>query len=850
MLYLHIPKTLRVLYNRKYFFFLTIMDYFQPVRHILVQKDIGVSEKSFYDKLSQCINEGVLQIKDKSTHVYLNDRLQYLLHKLNIHSDCVQDLYYLRTTLRNVAFICKYFHFDAFVKKHFNPKTHKCTLPRDRGFAFDHCLECIFIKYYKNCIVCDEFKQLLYDIDQSFTPEIEFHFKTSKEYVPCVSLFKKYTDNQLALKQNSPVSWLSVIFHLMKPLNEDFSRRFLEIFTEFISMYDFIIDAKCRSDFFCTVFIPIMDDIACIDCYKGEYSFLLLLLCIAALMFGKHLLIENILQYSQHTKLQFSLQKLFNAPTFYSTALNLIALKPFPNKYSDTFHPSYAQLAMSPILYNYDQKNFPHRGILSQLFLFAAGAEITYMEDIDSIIISGEDLLCRIPPEWENLLKIYNTNFRFWSKEQKTIDFKEHLSALYTQHASQVSFSILPNDAYMALYYISRVLSYYMNIKQFDSESVIYGLYDNILEEILKKPIENSKDTAEKVILKLQKHIEMIADISPKYTIPGKQTIDFDFLKEVSGSKVKPVSFFKISNPNSGEKHIEEYGQYIPSSKLSKPDKSAIRLILYLSTILQIEQALQVKPFLDCYSHKPKKYFAALSEIQWLDMNFYTQLLYTLRPGDKGHKSLHCIFKKGKTTKLGLGMLRLLCIIKRPKNPNIILLKLISKLHSANIEEDKDISIHSLVNCIYFIFKQYNLTKWFYPCLMGTSYAYGGLKLLQYMKKCIPKTFGCENIFLNTLTLNEILKLSEQFQSAWTDEINEETFHTVGKVAMLCHFNRLMENIVMMNNQQSLSKLRLCDLFYFIIHLHPPYRFVNYSINIQESENGFEFCAYDFNCYK
>jgi hypothetical protein len=823
--------------------------------------DLLVTE--FFNKISFCINEGIHLTPKSDKTTYIDGRLNYLLNKLFTilnYSDIENHIHDLGKTLRNLAFVLKYFAFDHLVDKFFEDEVNKCNLTEDICLDLhtirQHGMSYLFVQYYKKSVICPLLKQLLSEIDYSFTPEMEMHFKNGVSFVPCISLFKHCTDWPEKSTKQLKCSWLNLVFQIMGSLQKDFKTRLANMFINFREHYKYSTNASCRIDFFCTIFIPILDDINSINCLQNKYDVLLSIIYLVAAAIGNSMYIEKILRYESHESqhLQYLLRK-YNEERqllFYQ-CYELISLKPYTIQ-STSLQPSTSLLTAIPKLYKYDKKNSPHRGILSQLFLYAAGAKIDLITKPDTIIVRAEEILSRLPPEWKNFKIIHDKNFKYFNNERMKYTFVDIAPSTYVQVENDIYFSILPNDAYMVLYYISRILSYYLQIKYFECEENLYKMYDVVLEETLRNPIQNSKDVAEEVILKLQQKIETVRKIPNVYNTPERKNVKFNFFSKIFRSGVKTIPFFQLENKNSKPKTIKHYGNYMLTSRRNTNNKDAIRLILYLSTVLNINNALNVKPFLDMTKYTHNTYISLLSEIKFIDKSFYAHLLYTLKPDRQGYNTLHHLLRfctKQPIKLFGLGILRLLSIFKRPKNPYPLLLELIDTIFCDYIKEDDGMQLHVLMNKIFFSFKRLDMTKWFYPCLMGVSCAYGELSFLEYMKSCVSNKFDCDKSFFTVFKMSTLLQWRHIFVTEHCTVAHQnETLQTIGRNDALERFKNIVGDVILKENLNHNTSLRLCDLLYFITVLHQPIIYTNVGIRLPDNENGFEFYSFDFDSYK
>ena len=225
-------------------------------------------------------------------------------------------------------------------------------------------------------------------------------------------------------------------------------------------------------------------------------------------------------------------------------------------------------------------------------------------------------------------------------------NFKDLAPLTYKQSDKDILFSILPEDVYVALNYISKVLSYYVQLDIFEDEEYLFNIYNSILEETLENPIGNKLNAAWEVILKVKTHL---GNIPSFYTMPNNQNIRINFFSEsYDGDNNRCISFFKLRNKYISKKYIEEYGEVSLGS--GEMDNGAIRLILYLATILQIEQAVNIKPFFQLLKNNPNTHQMIISNIKFLDKRMYTHLLFSLPVAHMHQKALHCMLRHSKDT--------------------------------------------------------------------------------------------------------------------------------------------------------------------------------------------------------
>ena len=237
-------------------------------------------------------------------------------------------------------------------------------------------------------------------------------------------------------------------------------------------------------------------------------------------------------------------------------------------------------------------------------------------------------------------------------------------------------------------------------------------------------------------------------------------------------------------------------------------------MILYLATILQIENAIKLNPLQDI----------KLIDMQFPDKVFYKSLLYTLAPNNKFQITLHFILQnylKLPIACFALGIMRMLSILKNPINPIPMLLNLIKSFPKELLSQDANIAL--LFNYIYFKFKKYDVLPWLYPCLVGVSFVYDSKFLFQYMKSNLFEIFNCEKYLLEKIDKE---KFDEFFKSCSTLQEDGESENDKDVNVIVSHLNKAKNDCLIHVEQQN---FRWCDLFYFILHLHKPFMYATYS---------------------
>lgn len=799
----------------------------------------------FVKTISACIDEGLHSINNEEKRKVVGFRLRHPVRKIArcTHKKMLNSIN-IKGAIRNLVCTLKYFQFNAFVEKYFTMegKIQKLITNAEERRPFD--IEDLFIQYYQQCIISLGILKLFQDFDHYYTTKIQNHIQTGIYFVPCISLFKEYHDWTENSHIMSEESWLSLVFQYLGMCNSDYEGRLHDMYRSFREKYVTENDLASHSDFFCTVLIPILDDLEFIDCLRNNYDFLVLIIHMIASIIGKPGLIGRMLKHaSLHDDRSKYLKtfKILKQNPLQLECYELISLKPQSNNCLFP-QPTKLLIANTPFFYRYDPKNFPHTGIMSQLFLFASGTENEFITDIDTFVLSAKDILCRLPPEWRNLYVTYEKISNFIRKERKRAPYEDKSPSTFNTSIADEYFSVLPNDAYMVLYYISRVLSYYLQIPHFESENHLFELYDAILAERLESPVDDVLEAAEQVIVKLGVRLKVAKCIPDFYNTPEYKNVCFDYFSKVTTSKVTQVPFYRLTKMDTNDKSLVQCGMYPIMMQKSSMDKSAIRLILFLSTVLNIKRAVKVKPVLKFTTEQSENYSSFLSGIKFVDRNFFDHLMYRTEPTEKGYMVLHNILKSSKRLPilhLGMGLLRLLCLMKRPKKPNLLLLELLPKLYSSYAKANTDIPLHLMINQMYFAFKNLGKIGLFYPLLMAVSFAYGGTSVLKTMKELVKKSFDCSENLIKPLSRQSLIEWNALFLATKATVFQQEvTLENAGKVNIFYHLENVMSGLLI--EEESIN-LRLCDLLYFIIHLHFPLKFSNYGVPLPNSKDGFEF---------
>ena len=386
-------------------------------------------------------------------------------------------------------------------------------------------------------------------IDSSFTPDIENHLRQGVYFVPCISLFKSYDDydkSKIDIK-TSKESWLVLVIKMICKCNIDLKEKLYKLVQTFLKSYKFKSNTICRLEFFCTVLIPLLDDMGIIDCFTSDYNFIAMTIHTIIVLTGNWILMKEkeYINFKTST-LDCSIKKLN------SSCYDLISLK---SSTYDNIDKSIYSLPMedlirsAPMLYKYEPfQNEDIDGILTQIFLYATGNDVTMPDNLQEkhiFIIKANHLLSRLPFEWKHLLHVHKTNCACSLEKNDE----------YICNVSHIYFYISPNDVYTALYYISRVLSYYVKLEQFESENYMFQLYDLILKLTLEEfitsgnIIDDKRKIAEKVIRTLAQHLEPLPLL---YTIPTGECIEFNyFSNNTIKHNIVSIPFYKCKSETS-----------------------------------------------------------------------------------------------------------------------------------------------------------------------------------------------------------------------------------------------------------------------------------------------------------
>ena len=817
----------------------------------MIKNHLDLQSELFLERISSCISEGLDLIENDKKRNHVENRLKYMLQNLLSLLHCPyskQNVVELTAILRNLTFVLRFFEFDKLIEKHFYQYLYKCDPKKDleKISLLDNSMASVFVQYYSKCIVSAPLRQILVKINSYFTYDKAIHLEKTINFIPCISVFKECESYPSDIIKCKPkLTWLHLMFNCLRSYNMDIEIRLNEMLAKFLQHHKYKTRHECFAEFFCTIFLPMLDDLGYINCLKNDYDFLALLLYLTSTVLGYPGTIEKVLEDETQEKdhIKYVLQRYINGCCkLFPTCYDLISLKPHAINFEIT-QPFETLLSAAPCIYGYGERNFPGTGILSQLFLYAGGVEIEIPSGTEILLISSSDLLSRLPFEWKNFKAIHDNNFHFYKEQRKISTFKDISPNTYTQEDNEIYFSVLPNDAYMVLHYISRLFSYYLKLEQFESEKYLFDLYDMVLEETLQDPVENIMDAAEEVILKMQHALGKIPTV---YTMPNKERVQINFFSPMNSPQSTEIPFFKLRDKSSRNRYIEHCGDYYLDRHLKTltNDNSAVRLILYLATILQIQNSLKVERIVRQYKENTENFETLLSSVFFVDKNLFEHILYTMSPHNCNQGPLHYFLKYSQTTPvkcLGLGMLNIFATLTRPVNPTPFLLHSIKQFyHDVGDLGKNDIKLHHLITYIYFIFKGNEMLKYFYPCLMGVSLAYGGVALLNWVNNCITQSFDCDQIFLRQIKYHEFLEWSKTFDGL-AQELSEDNLVNVEKRNIIYQLHSLINLI----NEDTV--LRLCDVFYFTLKLQMPFTFINYCTPLLDTENGFEFYTLDPN---
>ena len=362
------------------------------------------STEVFLEQVLTCIHECLQNIQEGSKKNHIEKRLKYHVQcfkEILLYSDQKQFFGELKVVIRNLVLTLVYFNFGPLIEKHFFQEVSKHNTTKEIYIRQNDSLKfeitSLFIQYYDKCIICRPFLKIISDIDHNFTSNIYYHFEYGTKFVPCISLFRNCeNDNNEEMTKNS---WMYTVFNFLTAYNPYVCNRLKEIFDQFSHEFKYDQKSKCIEEFFCTVLIPILDDLDFINCLEDNYEFLVSLLQLFSAMIGKPKIIYNNVMKKPTCHngkyFQYIFKKLDTAldAKLFSNCYDLIALK-LPNNDFDSIQPSSLLVAKSPALYQYDKWNKPGCGILSQLFSYASGVELNINHSNALLVAADSFLLC------------------------------------------------------------------------------------------------------------------------------------------------------------------------------------------------------------------------------------------------------------------------------------------------------------------------------------------------------------------------------------------------------------------------------------------------------------------------
>lgn len=760
-----------------------------------------IGSETFLEKLTLCFNEALKFTTNVQTRQRVNQLIGNMHWKLLSHNEI--EVREITSCFRTLAFLAKYHDLEKFVDKHFHLEMKNLATTRyDELDILKNDIVYTFILYYQNCLVCSHLKILLEKIDSNFSEQKQMHLKEGRNLVPIISLFKKHTDIIWAKSTDSKSkSWLMVVFQFLKGINEQLAKKTKKEYLTLLSNED----KNVRNDifFFCTTLIFELDDLGYINCLRRDFDMLILIIFVMVSVIGKLTLMSTVLETcGRNCNILCGVFKNANLGILlFPECYELISMKPLKQQ-DYKIVPTSFLIAASPILYNYDVRNFPQSGILTQLYLYAAGVPLDniILNQKNSITVNANDILCHLPTEWTNLVSIKAMHFDHFKNKRQEPDFKNVAPMTYNKEDHRICFSVLENDVYVVLHYISSIISCYMKRKEFLKDSRLFDIYEYILEDVVtkRKLLDNSFSLAKRVISNVGNYLKQIERIPNFYDTPISEKESFNFF---SVNQLECIKRKKTSNQSPN---------VLIDTQKTYDQKGAIGLILYLSTILQIDTCVNLEPFFQLNLTDVS--------ISFLDKEFFFGLLYFQNNVKQQDNSLHCLLnqKHFPMTQFGLGLCKVICALVNPINPEYFLKKLIDKLHARVPHEHQktvDIPIPNLINAMFFLFKQHNILQWFYPSLLSTSLAYGGVSFYIVVKNCMRKTYMCEQNLL--LPINKKDLLDKQCKVLlFKENISQEkeTLEHISKLIIIDRFQWLFQEIYQKTEK---IKLRFCDLFFF-----------------------------------
>lgn len=697
-------------------------------------------------------------------------------------------------------------------------------------------ITCLFSHYVKNSIVNQHLIILLKSIDFAFTPNIEKHLHRGFNFVPCISLFKKYNARKKTGRKVSKESWLVLVYKYIAihSVNSVYVENNLHsVFQMFLQVYGSELSTVGRLDYFCTVIISVLDDMELISCRKNNYQFVVTMLHMVASVIGKPTLLDEIKQ-SNHFKCLLQCTDNLDLNCY-----ALIALKsnefetdsegdilPEIDNEEDIVPVTQYMISLAPKMYQYEPLFFGkgESGILSQLFLHAAGVNIKIPRKQNIFVVKAEHLFYQLPYEWRNLNHVFDSNC---NRENSNTANDVVFSNTNTDKSSY--FYISSNDVYTVLYYISKTIFYYMEVDEFEDEFLLYSLYDDAIQQTVlacTEDIDSIEDVVEKIISAINVKLH---DLQSHYVLPDGQMLEFSFFlqNKINGD---PVLFF---TPDKNFTAIKYCGKFFPSGDSCYT--SGISLIIYLSTILQVENMLRLKMN------------TVISEVKFLDEKYYQFLLYTLAPKNKCQSYLHAIlqnYPKMPHICLGLGILRMLSKLVSPTNPEQVLEYLVGDfcdecLMQNDYTEKGTLSQYFLVY-LYFIFRKYEMLEWFCPCVMGTFYAYSG----KLFPKPLPHlSFNCDQSFLLHIVQDKFETLFDSILEKQS-HLQEDSDYNISCNQNINIFHSFQEMKETNLKHIKYQKLRQCDLFFYVLHLNVPLQFITLSFPYKKSNGNDDFEIY------
>ena len=805
---------------------------------------LSLVEKEFVKELTVCLKKR-LRDMNTSQRNQVRSKLAYLLRDLADQKENI------RTCMTQLVCFLNYHEFT--ISWDYRRAEWPCVMCDTQGIT--KCgiqtMGHLFCYLTGFTVVDQPLISLLTKIDKSFTSEIEHHLRAGVNLVPCVSLFRPYTiqnpENTHSHYMNSGEGWLMLVFSIVAAHNTDFKRRLYELYQSFRANIKCESDSECRKDFFCTILVPMLYEMNFINVERSEVTerFLWRLLHAIISVIGEEELLTSFCEYKKYRGRLLSDKIDIHKSDYpmYWLCYDLISLKPNTvNFLADQSPeksplPTLQLLEMVPtLLYKYEPvKSLTGQGFLTQLFHYAAGAGFTTTK---KLIVPATDILSRLPFEWQNLKNIHDHNRTMINTGGTT-----PWSTFYSE-SDAAYFSVSAEDVYTSLYYISRWLLCYLEITEFRCQNYLFDMYDTVLEETTLKHI-GSKTNRELVHLILKNMRRRIRQIFHKYGTAESKMDQFNFFSVVDESDNR-VSCYKLSPVSTSLSRTFD----LCNTYFFPENGNLVHLLLYLGTMAQVDRVLKMKP--------PKNIPRPNTDITFHDKMYYTHLMYEMTPSDRGHNLVHRILEADSLSPMfyiGLGILRLLSCLKNPNKPAILLMNLLTDFFHEN--STSDMSPMDLVRAMYFTFKKNDMLQWFYPCLMGTVYAYAkDLSLFSHIKSSITDFCLGDNRFLlkrinkqEFETLSRKIDLSQKVETSETNTAREDGKMTIDlNVSLFRAFQKIAPSSL------QLQTIRECDLFYFTFHLTRPLRFVHLPLPFTKTTSGYEIYVYrniaEFNAEK